>query len=56
MTPTPTTGELVLRLYDLGERIRRVPPHQRQQVAAILDRLDRVLPDDTDADPMDALL
>jgi hypothetical protein len=53
MTAPPTTSDLVLRLLDLGDRIRRVPPHRRHQVAAQLDRLERLLPDDTDVDPMD---
>jgi hypothetical protein len=55
MTAPPTTSDLVLRLLDLGDRIRRVPPHRRHQVAAQLDRLERLLPDD-DGDPSTLLL
>jgi hypothetical protein len=53
MTPTPTNGELIARLYELAERVRRVPDHRRAHLLALLDRLDRLVPDDTDADPMD---
>jgi hypothetical protein len=55
VTAPPTTSDLVLRLLDLGDRIRLTPPHRRHQVAAQLDRLERLLPDD-DADPDSLLL
>jgi hypothetical protein len=55
VTAPPTTSDLILRLLDLGDRIRRTPPHRRHQVAAQLDRLERLLPDEDD-DPDSLLL
>jgi hypothetical protein len=48
VTAPPSTSDLVLRLLAIGDRIRRTPPHRRHQVAALLDRLERITDDEHD--------